>query len=260
MHMLQSRIGGVLPSMRNLANLPEAIASIPQGPATLSDFKNAVRFGNAQKRFPIGTEFVDVYGGQNNPVIVVQYLDSTNNSTYGGAEGALLQRKYATDVGQRWNTTDNNASYLTSAIYSYLTNTHFNNLSQDLKDILNDISIAVSTSGGISMSTAKLFLPSMEEMYGDASVAWAPGTSVEGSYFPYWKDKTGLDVPSNGNNAGRQIKRDSESGAIINLWLRSRYSGNATNVWIVGTNGNIGSGATNSTNRGIIPVYFVGKD
>lgn len=100
------------------------------------------------------------------------------------------------------------------------------------------------TDGGVTDTTYDtFFLPSLEQMYG---VPQAPG--VEGEYWPYWKEETGLDAPSNGSgsdpNDARKIPSIANpSGSAVTCRLRSAARGNANSVWCVHTGGYLTSGS-----------------
>ncbi|MCC8151983.1 MAG: DUF6273 domain-containing protein [Lachnospiraceae bacterium] len=78
------------------------------------------------------------------------------------------------------------------------------------------------------------FLPSVEQMYG------APQLSgVEGDYFEYWQEATGLSAPSNDVNSGRiTYALDAQTTAQV-VRLRSAYRGYSYYTWDVYTAGYI---------------------
>ena len=87
----------------------------------------------------------------------------------------------------------------------------------------------------------KFFLQSLEEVYGVPQAA-----GVEGAYFPYWKEITGLDAPNNGSssntNPARQIRRiNNPSGSAAGVRLRSCSRGNAISQWYCNASGYLGS-------------------
>ena len=89
----------------------------------------------------------------------------------------------------------------------------------------------VTDGGGIDVIYDKFFLPSIEEMYGAPQLAGA-----EGEYFEYWKQKTGLDAPTNNANNGRIIT-GLENGTAQSCRLRSAYRGLVYYAWHVTTPG-----------------------
>ena len=115
-------------------------------------------------------------------------------------------------------------------------------LDADFLAVVRPVRIQVSantvTDGGVTdVMYDKFFLQSLEEMYGAPQ---APG--VEGDYFPYWKEITGLDEPTNGSgtntNPARQIRRiNNPSGSAAYVRLRSAHRGRAYYAWYVYTAG-----------------------
>ena len=111
-----------------------------------------------------------------------------------------------------------------------------NGLDSELIAVVNPIKIQVARNtaaddGGVDVMYDQFFLPSVEEMYGVPQLA-----DVEGEYFAYWKDATGLSEPSNAANTGRIITRlDNDSAQYCRL--RSAHRGNSYDAWIVLTTG-----------------------
>ena len=113
-----------------------------------------------------------------------------------------------------------------------------NGLDDDLIAVVNPVKIQVARNtvtdgGGIDVMYDKFFLPSIEEMYGAPQLAGA-----EGEYFEYWKQKTGLDAPTNNANNGRIIT-GLENGTAQTCRLRSAYRGYVDGAWIVSTAGTL---------------------
>ena len=101
---------------------------------------------------------------------------------------------------------------------------------------------------GTSESTYDtFFLPSLEQEYIVPQLA-----GVEGSYWPYWKERLGLESPQATGTAGtnsRHIRYAYESrSSAQNCRLRSAYRSYASNVWYVSYSGSasIGSGAAHA--------------
>lgn len=111
-------------------------------------------------------------------------------------------------------------------------------LDKDFLSVINPVKIQVAantlTDGGITdVMYDRFFLQSVEEVYG---VSEASG--IEGPYFPYWKNATGLDNPSNGsssdtNNARKISRVMSPTGNIFPTLLRSTYRGTASELWAI---------------------------
>lgn len=99
------------------------------------------------------------------------------------------------------------------------------------------------TDGGVADVTYdKFFLPSLEQMYGSPQAE-----GVEGDFWPYWKEATGLDAPSNGDssypNDARKIPNiQSGTKAAVYVRLRSAYRGSSYYVWLVSTGGYLSYG------------------
>lgn len=92
------------------------------------------------------------------------------------------------------------------------------------------------TDGGVTDVTYdKIFLPSIEEIYGVPQAA-----GVEGNYWPYWKTITGLDEPSNAaNDARKNSALNNKTGAAVTQRLRSAGRGTSSTVWNVYSGGNL---------------------
>lgn len=211
---------------------------------TLEGLNAAVKAGN-YVAFPVGTEIPDTYDGQSNPLIVAQYLDNSNNSSYGGAEGVILVRKYVEPTSQTFNISPN---YIESDISIFLNGTYLNNCSTNLKSILSQISIPYYDGNSMSPISTNWFLMSSAEMMSNR------GYSGEGIAWQYWKDKTGLTSPDYTANAGR-IMTDF-NGIAQGLWLRSRY--NESSVCYT-TDAGLISYSIPTNSFGVLPACFISK-
>lgn len=119
-------------------------------------------------------------------------------------------------------------------------------LDSDFLSVVQPVQVKTScntvTDGGVTDITYdRFFLQSIEEVYGAPQIA-----DIEGPYFPYWKQITGLENPSNGSssdtNNARKIRRvNNPAGSAAHVRLRSAYRGNSYNAWIVSTGGYLGS-------------------
>lgn len=99
-------------------------------------------------------------------------------------------------------------------------------LDSDFLAVINPVRIKVATSpigdnGTIDVMYDRFFLQSYEEVYGVPEVR-----NIEGPYFPYWKQITGLESPANGalgdGNEARQIRKiNNPSGYAKAVHLRS---------------------------------------
>lgn len=198
----------------------------------------------------VGTEIPDTWNGNDNPLIVAQKLDSSNNSSYGGAEGIICIRKYPEPFNQKFSpsVTGDGWDYRTSTIKTLLDGEYYNNCTDELKAIISEIKIPYYVTSVLSI-TCKWFLMSTYEV-----CATATGAGNEGIMWDYWKQKTGLTSPNSAANDGRKVlQRGSESGSV--LWLRTRSS---SNVHEILSSGAISNTYPNST-MGVLPACFIAK-
>lgn len=99
----------------------------------------------------------------------------------------------------------------------------------------------VCDGGGWDTMYDRFFLPSLEEVYGSSQL------SGEGVYFPYWKEETGLQSPSNGSSTDTNDARKIPSvankyGSAVHVRLRSAYRDTTTIAWGVYSTGCLGYG------------------
>lgn len=102
----------------------------------------------------------------------------------------------------------------------------------------------VSEDGTTAVTYDRFFLPSLEQVYGVPEVSGA-----EGVYWEYWKQATGLDEPSNGDNDHRSDARkialvSDISGNKVTTRLRSAKRSSGKFLYV---NGSAGYIADNST-------------
>ena len=92
--------------------------------------------------------------------------------------------------------------------------------------------------GGVTKVTYDtFFLPSLEQVYGSPQIA-----DVEGEYWEYWKEATGLESPSNGSstntNDARKIPAlNAPTGSAFFVRLRSAHRGYTNYTWSVDSAG-----------------------
>lgn len=126
---------------------------------------------------------------------------------------------------------------------------------QDWLDVFKPIKIQTAMNtvcdGGVTKTTYdKFFLPSLEQMYGSPQAS-----GVEGDYWEYWKEVTGLNSPSNGSssntNEARKIPAISApTGAAVYCRLRSAYRSGTSYAWLVNSAGYLnGYGYAYSSSR-----------
>lgn len=102
------------------------------------------------------------------------------------------------------------------------------------KPVKVDTACNTVTDGGVTDTTYDtFFLPSLEQMYGAPQAA-----GIEGKYWPYWKEETGLDVPSNGsstntNDAWKIPSVANPTGSPMSCRLRSADRGSSYSAWYV---------------------------
>lgn len=213
----------------------------PSNP-TFEGLKLALATDDPASYFPVGTEIPDKHAGNDNPLIVAQYLNETNNSSYGGAVGVILVRKYVDPISQMFGSS---VDYASSTIKNFLDTTYLDGCSANLKDAITEISTPYRN----TTVKSKMFLMSTYEVCsGDSSVN-------EGVMWDYWKQKTGLSAPNRGANSGR-IVRDM-GGAAQTAWLRSY--GPSTMACFISANGGTDVDRP-SVNHGILPACFIAKD
>lgn len=131
-------------------------------------------------------------------------------------------------------------------------------LPNDLLSIVNPIQITTALNtvsdndiGTTETVTDTFFLPSLEEEYAVPQLAGA-----EGAYFPYWKERTELDAPSNATNANRIRHLISNHSAAQYVRYRSAFRGYAYATWIVDTAGNVTISYATSSNA-LSPVCVI---
>lgn len=247
-------MGGDTSAPHNLQNLAEAILIIPTGPAVPKSLEELKQMVNRGREIVVGTEIPDTYGGQSNPLIVAQNLNSTNNSSYGGVEGVILVRKYVEPTSQVFSTSSSGVNYSNSSIKTFLNGTYLNNCSDTLKNLISNISVPYYNGTSVTTVSDKWFLMSDYEVCSNRSNYSA--NYPEGVMLQYWKDQTGLSSPSLNTTSGRIAK--SRAGSATAFWLRSRFD--SSSVCYITF---LGGGATANptlTGTGVLPACFIGKD
>lgn len=242
--------GYTLPEKLNLANVVPTLQSTPTPPydpnnPTLTGLKNAMKSGD-YSAFPVGTEFPDTYNGHSSPLILVQYLNSTNNTLYNGAVGALVMRKYA-DATSPFASSSAGQYYPSSDIKDFMAGNYYNNCSDEIKKLLSDITINMRD-GTIHQLLCKWFIPSEIEVGGKSDT----NPNTEGIFWDYWKSKTGLSTPSASANTGRIINNLSNSPIIT--WTRTNTGLGSDRC--IGTNGAIIPGTLTDAN-GVLATGFI---
>ena len=184
------------------------------------------------------SSYEHVYHGTINNKDVYQY--GYNRWSHSGQRQWLNS---AAGVGEWWTAqhTGDTAPSQLGSIKGFMAG-----LESDFLSVVTPVKVKTScntvTDGGVTDITVdKFFLQSVEEVYGAPQIP-----DIEGPYFPYWKQVTGLDEPTNGSsssaNNARKIRRISApSGSAAYVRLRSASRGSASGAWYVLTGGSLSS-------------------
>lgn len=223
----------------------------PKGDGTFEDLKLALSTDNPEEYYPVGGEIPDTWNGNSNPLIVAQYLSSSNNSSYGGVEGVILIRKYVEPAtGQVFNNTRFDSNYISSTIKNYLDTTYLDNCSESLKSVISPIAVPYYNGSSVVKVDGKWQLMSgievlTTQMSGDG-VAW-----------DIWKKRTNLNSANDGVNPGRIMK--DRDGQVRMWWLRSRP--NPSYACIILAEGNVQTTTdVNAAVVGVLPFCFISKN
>ena len=110
--------------------------------------------------------------------------------------------------------------------------------SDDFKAALTRVKVVtygntVTDDGSAVVTYDKIFLPSLEEIY------CSPQVSGEGTYWPYWKERTGAKTPQAlWQTYPLRITRDLAQRTVNrNVWLRSAYRGGGCIAFDVNSSG-----------------------
>lgn len=252
-------MGGDIPPNKNLANLPEGIASIPTGPAVPKSLEQLKEMINRGREIAVGSEISDTWNGSSNPLIVAQKLDSSNNASYGGAIGYILVRKYVDPNNKQIIASP--VTYEQSDVPNYLNNAYFNSCSNELKKILSSITISIVDKNWSinNLSDQKFFLMSVTELYGvEELTSVTTNNKTVGIPFEYWKSKTGLSSPSSSANQGRIVY--TSTNTVARTWTRSNTGWGSSTFKYLGADGGIYDTQPNASTNGFLPACFIGKD
>ena len=114
--------------------------------------------------------------------------------------------------------------------------------SDDFKNALTRVKVVtygntVTDDGSAVVTYDKIFLPSLEEIY------CSPQVSGEGTYWPYWKERTGAKTPQAlWQTYPLRITRDLAQRTVGRfVRLRSANRGSGSNAFRVGSSGSVGS-------------------
>lgn len=122
--------------------------------------------------------------------------------------------------------------------------------SDDFKNALSRVKVVtygnnVTDDGSAVVTYDKIFLPSLQEIY------CSPQVSGEGSYWPYWKERTGAKTPQAlWQTYPLRITRDLAQRTVGRyVRLRSAYRGNGYSAFGVSSSGYVGSWSAFSAYR-----------
>lgn len=122
--------------------------------------------------------------------------------------------------------------------------------SDDFKAALTRVKVVtydstVTDDGSAVVTYDKIFLPSLEEIY------CSPQVSGEGTYWPYWKERTGAKTPQAvWQTYPLRITRDLAQRTVGRyVRLRSAYRGNGGNAFGVYSSGNVNNWGAFSADR-----------
>ncbi len=114
--------------------------------------------------------------------------------------------------------------------------------SDDFKNALSRVKVVtygntVTDDGSAVVTYDKIFLPSLQEIY------CSPQVSGEGTYWPYWKERTGAKSPQGlWQTYPLRITRDLAQRTVgRNVRLRSTHRGNGNRAFGVGSIGDVGT-------------------
>ena len=188
----------------------------------------------------VKTEFIVVHQGKPSSL----YDDSCNGTWL------LMKDIYE---NRQWNSSKVN-NLENSTIHSYLNSTFLGLFDSNIKDAIQQVKIPYRKNGG-SVGTdqsganglsCKIFLLSGYE------VGW---TSSDSQYLP--QDGAKLSYFESGTGTSANNKRIAKlNGSAALWWLRSPYTGETSNVWLVLSNGNFGLKRASSS-LGIRPAFII---
>ena len=122
--------------------------------------------------------------------------------------------------------------------------------SDDFKNALTSVKVVtygntVTDDGSAVVTYDKIFLPSLQEIY------CSPQVSGEGTYWPYWKERTGAKTPQAlYKTYPMRITRDLAQRTVSrNVRLRSASRGSGSNAFFVTSSGYVNGWNAASTQR-----------
>ena len=179
----------------------------------------------------VGTEVILNESGQPvNYLIVNQGIPSALYDA--SCEGTWLLRKDIAE-NRQWHSSNSN-SYKASTIHSYLNGTFLNLFDADIREVIKQVKIPyvngtanAAVASGANGLSCKIFLLSGYEVGFRQS---------DNQYFP--QDGAKLSYFEAGTGSSANNKRIAKlNGSATHWWLRSPYTGNTDNAWLVNSNG-----------------------
>lgn len=131
------------------------------------------------------------------------------------------------------STFDNNNSYKDSSIHTYLNGTFYNLIDSNIRAAIKQVKIPYQngTGSGGSLATGSNGLSTKVFLLSGYEVGW---TTSDNGYFP----KDGVRLAYFGNSSSGNSKRIAYNGSSAAIWwLRSPYTYDNGNVWLVFTDG-----------------------
>lgn len=218
----------------------------------LAMLKKALRDGTAKSKYPVGNNISDQYNNHESPWTVMDYKTAklANKLTKDGVYLVRLIPEVTSPFG--------NKDYAQSQVHQLLNSGYLSKCSKDFKKLVTEIAVPYNTAADIHTSQnnttvkAKCWLLSATEIMGKSEAGYEEGVAFE-----LWKQRTGLSIPSNGQNGGR-ILRDSK-GNIAEWWTRTPYDYNSIALYYVRKWGDIWTGAESSP-KYLVVGCFIAKD
>lgn len=192
--------------------------------------------GLAQQVFSIGdTKDISVSG----ETITVEIYGFNHDDLQNGGKASYTfgMRDLMANTRQMNTSQTNVGGFTGSAMYSYLNTTLYNQLPADLRSVIKQVNKKTSagnTSTAVNADTMRLWLPSLNEVYGSHSYSWC--SNNEGIKYSIFT-----------NDASRIKNMSNGSGSASLWWLRSPSMSHSTSFCVVYNNGGVGN--TNSATR-----------
>ncbi len=154
---------------------------------------------------------------------------------------------------RQWHSSNVN-DYANSTIRSYLNSTFLNLIDEQIRNQIKQVKIPYRPGSGTSMTvnsganglSAKIFLLSNIEVGGQTDWRYMPHDGARLAYFEY------------GTGTSANNKRLAYlNGSAASWWLRSPYTSNSRNAWLVDSNGNSSSTDFCSNSYGFRPALIL---